>query len=560
MEKVIVAKNVSIDYIVGDFKDIGLKEYVMRKIKNNYKVKKFLAVNDVSFEINKGEMIGIIGVNGAGKSTLLKVISNIMEPVKGSIEVKGNVAALLELGSGFDGDLTVKENTYLRGAMLGYTREFMDSKYSEIIEFSGLKEFEDYSFRQLSSGMQSRLAFSIASLVDPDILILDEVLSVGDGSFQKKSADKMKEIISRGVTTLFVSHSIEQVEKLCSKVLWLHKGKQVFFGDVKVGCLKYREFLENKINEEELFNINWNDIVCILSNEYETGVDNGMSEDETNNEYETGVDNGMSEDDTHSKNIETISVNNKNYKNKNITFPIHINYEVREKIKREFGINFHNDFMLYDYANFEIEAPARMSMHFENTLPFKLGAFTYTGGPVFSNISIGRYCSIAEGLQCGKTTHPINWLSSSPFQYVRNEEGFEDYLGYNLENNLQFDVNKHTMVGNDVWIGLNVFLKDGISIGDGSIIGAGSVVTKDVPPYAIVAGNPAKIIRYRFDSETIMKLMELKWWEYKFTDFKGVDFSNIQNAINKLNELINVKKIEKYEPKLLTLESLLNII
>ena len=139
----------------------------------------------------------------------------------------------------------------------------MDSKYSEIIDFSGLNDFEDYSFRQLSSGMQSRLAFSIASLVDPEILILDEVLSVGDGNFQKKSAEKMKEIISRGVTTLFVSHSIEQVESLCTKVLWLHKGKQVFFGDSRIGCLKYKEFLENKVNEEEMFNINWS---CLVNN------------------------------------------------------------------------------------------------------------------------------------------------------------------------------------------------------------------------------------------------------------------------------------------------------
>ena len=521
MEKAIVAKNVSIDYIIGDFKDIGLKEYVMRRIKNNYKVKRFLAVNGVSFEINKGEMIGIIGVNGAGKSTLLKVISNIMEPVTGSIEVRGNVAALLELGSGFDGDLTVKENTYLRGAMLGYTREFMDSKYSEIIEFSGLKEFEDYSFRQLSSGMQSRLAFSIASLVDPDILILDEVLSVGDGTFQKKSADKMKEIISRGVTTLFVSHSIEQVERLCSKVLWLHKGKQVFFGDAKIGCLKYRDFLNNNVSEEELFNINWNKATnkLLLNNNKESGKNK-----------------------------------------KDVTFPIYVNYELREKIKKEFGINFHSDFMLYDYADFKIESPIRMSMHFENSLPFRIGAFTYAGGPVFSNISIGRYCSIAEGLQCGKTTHPIDWLSSSPFQYVRNEEGFEDYLGQNLENDLQFNVNKHTLVGNDVWIGINVFLKDGISVGDGAIIGAGSVVTKDVPPYAIVAGNPSRIIRYRFDDKIIKKLLEIKWWDYKFTDFIGVDFSDIKKAIDRLDELIKVKNIKKYEPKILTLESLLDII
>ena len=170
-------KDVSIRYMTGDFKDIGLKEYVMRRIKKNYRVKEFWADRDISFALEKGDMLGIIGANGAGKSTLLKAISGIMEPTRGWVHREGTIAALLELGSGFDGDLTVRENTYLRGAMLGYTRRFMDETYGQIIEFAELKEFEDRPFKQLSSGMKSRLAFSIASLVEPDILILDEVLS-----------------------------------------------------------------------------------------------------------------------------------------------------------------------------------------------------------------------------------------------------------------------------------------------------------------------------------------------------------------------------------------------
>ena len=240
-------KDVSIRYMTGDFKDIGLKEYVMRRIKKNYKVKEFWADRDISFALEKGDMLGIIGTNGAGKSTLLKAISVIMEPTKGWVHREGTIAALLELGSGFDGDLTVRENTYLRGAMLGYTRKFMDKTYEEIIEFAELKEFEDRPFKQLSSGMKSRLAFSIASLVEPDILILDEVLSVGDGAFRKKSEAKMKEIISGGATTILVSHSLGQIRQMCSKILWLDKGQQVEFGsDVSGICDRYAEFLEKK--------------------------------------------------------------------------------------------------------------------------------------------------------------------------------------------------------------------------------------------------------------------------------------------------------------------------
>ena len=183
---IIEADNVSIRYITGDFKDIGLKEYVMRRIKGNYHVTEFWADRDITFSLEKGDMLGIIGSNGAGKSTLLKAVSGIMIPTKGHMEINGTIAALLELGSGFDGDLTVRENTYLRGAMLGYTRKFMDEMYDSIIEFAELQDFQDRPFKQLSSGMQSRLAFSIACLVNPDILILDEVLSVGDGAFRKK--------------------------------------------------------------------------------------------------------------------------------------------------------------------------------------------------------------------------------------------------------------------------------------------------------------------------------------------------------------------------------------
>lgn len=244
---VIECNNVSICYKTGDFKSIGLKEYVMRRLTGNYHVKEFWADRHVTFTLEKGEMLGIIGTNGAGKSTLLKAISGIMEPTEGYVRREGSIAALLELASGFDGDLTVRENTYLRGAMLGYTRKFMDEMYSEIIAFAELEEFQERPFKQLSSGMKSRLAFSIASLVQPDILILDEVLSVGDGAFRKKSEQKMKEIITGGATTILVSHSIAQVRELCDKILWLHKGRQIEFGDDVQGiCDRYQEVMDGK--------------------------------------------------------------------------------------------------------------------------------------------------------------------------------------------------------------------------------------------------------------------------------------------------------------------------
>lgn len=243
---IIRAEGVSIRYITGDFKDIGLKEYVLRKLTGNYQVKEFWADWDVTFELEKGDMLGIVGTNGAGKSTLLKAISGIMVPTRGKIQTNGTVAALLELTSGFDGDLTVLENTYLRGALLGYTRAFMDQMYDEIISFAELQDFQERPFKQLSSGMKSRLAFSIASLVNPDILILDEVLSVGDGSFRQKSGNKMREILANGVTGILVSHSIDQVRELCNKVLWLDHGKQMDFGGTQEVCDRYEAFMQRK--------------------------------------------------------------------------------------------------------------------------------------------------------------------------------------------------------------------------------------------------------------------------------------------------------------------------
>lgn len=239
--------DVSVSYIVGDFSTVGLKDVVLARLRGKQIAKEFEAVRNVSFSLEEGELLGIIGANGAGKSTLLKVISGIMRPTSGEMAVRGNIASLLELGTGFDGDLTVKENTFLRGAMLGYTREFMNQTYRSIIDFAELGEFEDRLFSHLSSGMRSRLAFSIACLVKPEILILDEVLSVGDGAFRQKSEQKMLEIIQGGATTLLVSHSLDQIRRMATKVLWLDKGNQIAFGETAEICERYQAFLDGKL-------------------------------------------------------------------------------------------------------------------------------------------------------------------------------------------------------------------------------------------------------------------------------------------------------------------------
>lgn len=249
---IIECKDVSIRYKVGDIKAIGLKEYALRRLTGEFVVSEFWADRNINFTLSKGDMLGIVGTNGAGKSTLLKAISGVMEPTIGTVRTEGNIAALLELASGFDNDLTVKENTFLRGALLGYSRAFMNERYQEIISFAELEEFEDYTFRQLSSGMKSRLAFSIACMVDPDILILDEVLSVGDAGFRDKSAKRMREILRKGVTGILVSHSIPQIRNLCNKCLWLDHGKQIAFSNCYDVCNAYCLFIFSPREEKKL--------------------------------------------------------------------------------------------------------------------------------------------------------------------------------------------------------------------------------------------------------------------------------------------------------------------
>ena len=224
--------NLSMKFNLSREKVDSLKDYIFKTIKREIQYNEFWALKNVSFSVEKGDRVGILGLNGAGKSTLLKVISGVFKPTEGHVDKHGKMVPLLELGAGFDPQYTGKENIYLYGAMLGYTKKFIDSKYDEIVEFSELQKFMDVPVKNYSSGMKSRLGFSIATVVEPKILILDEVLSVGDAKFRKKSEKKIMSMFDSGVTVLFVSHSLEQVQRLCNKAMILEKGKLIAYGDI----------------------------------------------------------------------------------------------------------------------------------------------------------------------------------------------------------------------------------------------------------------------------------------------------------------------------------------
>ena len=227
----IIVDNVSMKFNLSKEKVDSLKDYIIKSIKKEIKYNEFWALQNVSFTVEKGDRVGILGLNGAGKSTLLKVIAGVFKPTEGSVTKHGKMVPLLELGAGFDQQYTGKENIYLYGAMLGYSKEFIDEKYDEIVKFSELKDFIDVPIKNYSSGMKSRLGFSIATVVSPKILILDEVLSVGDAKFRKKSEKKVLSMFDSGVTVLFVSHSLAQVQRICNKAMILEKGKLIAYGE-----------------------------------------------------------------------------------------------------------------------------------------------------------------------------------------------------------------------------------------------------------------------------------------------------------------------------------------
>ena len=247
----IEVKNVTMKFKMSDEPLNSLKEIFTFALKGKLKFNEFLALDNVTFNVEKGETLGLIGTNGAGKSTTLKVISGILKPTKGKVITRGNIVPMLELGAGFDLELTGKENIYLNGAILGYSKEYLESKYDEIVEFAEIKEFIDMPIRNYSSGMMARLAFSIASVVQPEILIVDEILAVGDAAFQEKSRARMMELMNGGATVLFVSHDIKQIKEMCDKVLWLDHGKIVMYGKTNEVCDAYIKVQNKKIKENK---------------------------------------------------------------------------------------------------------------------------------------------------------------------------------------------------------------------------------------------------------------------------------------------------------------------
>lgn len=232
-QEIITVDHVSMRFSLASEKIDSFKEYVIKSIKRQLSYDEFWALKNVSFSINRGDALGLIGLNGSGKSTMLKVIAGVLKPTKGDVTVRGTVAPLIELGAGFDMDLTAAENVYLNGALLGYSRQEMEKHYNNIVEFSELYDFMNVPVKNFSSGMISRLGFAIATIGTPDILIVDEVLSVGDFHFQEKCQNRIKNMLDKGTTLLFVSHSISQVESLCNKIVWLEKGNVKMFGEAK---------------------------------------------------------------------------------------------------------------------------------------------------------------------------------------------------------------------------------------------------------------------------------------------------------------------------------------
>lgn len=243
MEYAIEVSNVSMHFNLATEKVDSLKEYILKRIKGQYKVDAFLALDKISFSVERGDSFAIVGSNGSGKSTMLKIISGIYRPTSGTVKVNGSIAPMIELGAGFDAELTARENVFLNGAVLGYDREFMKKHFDEIIDFAELWDFVDVPVKNYSSGMQARLGFAVATVIDPDILIVDEILSVGDAHFQEKCERKMDYLREKGTTMVLVSHSTNQILNVCKHACWINKGKLMMVGTAEDVC---SEYIKNK--------------------------------------------------------------------------------------------------------------------------------------------------------------------------------------------------------------------------------------------------------------------------------------------------------------------------
>ncbi len=241
-EVIVDVEDVSVIFNIANEKIQSLKEYFIKAAKRELMFREFIAVDDVSFQVNKGDVFGLVGTNGSGKSTLLKVVAGVLEPSKGSCSVNGSISPLIELGAGFDFELTARENIYLNGALLGHSKKFLDEQLDEIINFAELQDFMEMPIKNYSSGMVARIAFAIATITEPDLLIVDEVLSVGDFLFQQKCENRINDMIKHGTTVLIVSHSTDQVERLCNRALWIEKSHLKMLGSANEVCNAYRNY------------------------------------------------------------------------------------------------------------------------------------------------------------------------------------------------------------------------------------------------------------------------------------------------------------------------------
>ena len=240
MEPIIKVDNVSMCFNLSKEKHESLKEYFLAMVQGRLQYDEFYALKDVSLDIMPGDFYGLVGLNGSGKSTMLKIIAGVLEPTNGSCRVNGTIAPLIELGAGFDFELTARENIYLNGALLGYSKQFIEEAFDDIVDFAELRDFLDVPLKNYSSGMVARIAFAIATATKPDLLIVDEVLSVGDFLFQQKCEKRMQELMAGGTTVILVSHSIEQIERMCTKVAWLSHGHLKMNGDTATVCAAYK--------------------------------------------------------------------------------------------------------------------------------------------------------------------------------------------------------------------------------------------------------------------------------------------------------------------------------
>jgi ABC-type polysaccharide/polyol phosphate transport system ATPase subunit/acetyltransferase-like isoleucine patch superfamily enzyme len=474
----IEVENISKHFRIPHEKRTTVYDNIIGKIKGkSYSYEVFEALKGISFKVKKGETFGIIGQNGSGKSTLLKILAGVLIPDSGFVKVRDKVAPFLELGVGFQPDLTANENVYLYGSIMGIKRREMNLKINSIFEFAELDKFKDTKLKNFSSGMYSRLAFATAISTDPDILLIDEALSVGDESFQQKCSEKIETIRQQGKTIVFVSHELQAVKKICNRCVLLSQGSILDIGDTEHVIKGYHK----------------------LINIYDT--DN--------------------EDNPINVNNQPNSIN-RNHQSMSGNF---------EESKFESCEGYLENSEIAQHSCINNSSPTNIlssNVH--------IGEFTYGNPEIFIwtnkyHVYIGKYSSIESNVKIiVDGNHNIDCISSYPF----------GELIPGIPKNPGHPVGKGDIsIGNDVWIGYGTIIMPGIKIGDGAVIGAGSVVTKNVDDYEVVAGNPARHIRNRFSREKIEILKKIKWWEWSVDKIK--ENADILQSNNVDNFMLKIK-------------------